>query len=658
MSATARLARIVLRGLLLAALLLLAAATGASAGTWTLVSCAQPNGQPAPTDGWSSSSIGSLGPDSGDIGTCAQGGALTALTSGEAPQHPYEGPEWIFQAPAGSTIAGGTLTAILTSPHGQAWLGTPSAAYDSADVLVSCQYNLPCGSGGTLAGTFPITHAGGTNLYAVAVCVGPYEGATSCPAVGGADASVSVSAAEIVLSNSSTPGAGGVGGTLLSPGARGVQELAFTASDPGGPGVYAVTAQVDGNTLYSGIPDSNGGKCNPVGNSGGALMFDYNQPCRASESVDLPINTATLADGPHALKVTVEDAAQNSSVVYDNTITTKNAPAANSPPTILAPSQVFVGAALSTHPGSWAAPAGAGTIAYGYQWESCDTKGDNCQTIASAQNATYTPTPADIGHTLRLTVNASDNDGLTANTSNPTSIVLAAQGTLGAPNGTGTRGGTIVGPGTPNSNSASEAAVIHLGVRRTITRPFSRRAFKLTGRLLDSHGHPIGSASLDVNQQRIGGGQVRVITHVRTRTDGSFLARVPAGPSRLVEVAYRAFSADTNYTAQAQVTELVGAGVQLKIAPRQTSPNGTIVLTGEVLGPVPPQGTIVDLLVHYRGRWEPFRTPRTDPHGHFEVIYQFEGGTGRFPFRAIVPAGQAGFPFSNGYSKVVDVTTG
>jgi hypothetical protein len=651
--------RIVLLGLLLAALLVVAPTTIASAGTWTLVSCAQPSGQPAPTDGWSSSSTGSLGPDSGDINTCAQGGALTALTSGEAPQHPYEGPDWVFQAPAGSTIAGGTLTATLTSPHGQAWLGTPSATYDSADVLVNCQYNNSCGSSGTLAGAFPITHTGGTNLYAVAVCVGPYEGATSCPAVGGTDASVSVSAADIELSNSSTPSASAVSGTLLSPGARGVQELAFTATDAGGPGVYSVTAQVDGKALYSGTPDNNGGKCIPVGNSGGALMFDYSQPCRPNEAVDLTINTASVADGQHTLKVTVEDAAQNSSVVYDSAITTKNAPAASSPPTILAPSQVFVGAALSTHPGAWTAPAGAGTIAYGYQWESCDAQGNNCQTIAGAQNATYTPTPADIGHTLRLTVNASDNDGLTAAASAATSVVLSAQGTLGAPNGPGTHaGGAIVGQGASNGKSASETAVIRLGVRHTITRAFSRRAFKLTGRLLDSHGHPIGSATLDIVQQVIGSGAVRVIAHAKTRPDGSFAVRLGAAPSRLIEVAYRAFSADTNYTAQAKITELVGAGVQLRIAPRQTSSNGTIVLTGEVLGPVPPQGTIVDLLVHYRGQWEPFRTPRTDAHGHFEVIYQFEGGTGRFPFRAAVPAGQAGFPFSSGYSKVVDVTTG
>ena len=174
-------------------------ATSAQAGTWTLVSCTQPDGQPAPTEGWSTSATGALGPYSGDSNTCAQGGELSAVTSGEAPQGAYEGPEWVFTAPEGSTIAGGTITATLTSPHGQAWLGTPSASYDAADVLANCQYNLVCGQEGTLSGAFPITHLGGSNLYAVAVCVGPYEGATSCPAAGGIDAGAYVSSTAIAL---------------------------------------------------------------------------------------------------------------------------------------------------------------------------------------------------------------------------------------------------------------------------------------------------------------------------------------------------------------------------------------------------------------------------------------------------------------------------
>ena len=136
-----------------------------------------------------------------------------------------------------------------------------------------------------------------------------------------------------------------------------------------------------------------------------------------------------------------------------------------------------------------------------------------------------------------------------------------------------------------------------------------------------------------------------------------FFAHIPAGPSRLLQFAYRASSTDTRYTTTNNILESVAAGVRFMIAPRNTNRRGTIVLTGQVLGPVPRQGTIVDLLVHYRGRWEPFRTPRTDAHGHFQTNYQFEDGIGRFPFRASVPTGQAGFPFATGYSKVVNITT-
>jgi hypothetical protein len=53
-------------------------------------------------------------------------------------------------------------------------------------------------------------------------------------------------------------------------------------------------------------------------------MFDYQQPCKQSETVDVPLDTTALTDGPHTLKVLVTDAAQNSSVVYDGTITTSN----------------------------------------------------------------------------------------------------------------------------------------------------------------------------------------------------------------------------------------------------------------------------------------------------------------------------------------------
>lgn len=538
-----------------ACILILALAGSAHAGTWTLDSCRQPNGQPAPTDGWSTAATGAVGPDSGDTNSCAEGGELSAVTSSEAPQGAYEGPEWVFSAPSGSTIAGGTINASLSSPHGQAWLGTPSASYDSADVLANCQYNLPCGADGTLTGAFPITHVGGTSLYAVAVCVGPYEGATSCPASGGIDAAIHVSSAAIELANDATPAASGFGGTLLNPNAHGTQELAFQASDPGGPGVRLVVVQIDGTTVYSGTPDTNEGRCVPLGSSEGALVFDHSQPCRTSESVDVPVNTATLPNGAHTLKVTVVDAAQNASVVYDGQITT------------LQPSN-----------GSLGAMPGVGASA----------------------------------------------------------VVLA---------------------GEPNGVAASEGARLELGQRARIARSFAKRALRVSGRLLNAQGEPISGAVLDLMQQIRGAHSWTVIGHAHTSANGTFAASVPGGPSRAVQVAYRAFSTDAGYAAVARITENVTAGVQLHVSPRSTSSEGTITLTGRVLGPVPRQGVSVNLLVHYRGQWEPFRTPRTDAAGRFTVVYQFEGAVGRFPFRAEVPPSQADFAFGRGISKVVYVLT-
>jgi len=120
---------------------------------------------------------------------------------------------------------------------------------------------------------------------------------------------------------------------------------------------------------------------------------------------------------------------------------------------------------------------------------------------------------------------------------------------------------------------------------------------------------------------------------------------------------YRAFSGDSGYAATARLYESVQAGVRLTVSPRRTGSEGAITLSGRVFGPIPPQGVVVELLVHYRGRWEPFRDPRTDGHGRFHVAYQFQGGVGRFPFRALVFGSQGGFPFALGESRTVNVTT-
>ena len=228
-------------------------------------------------------------------------------------------------------------------------------------------------------------------------------------------------------------------------------------------------------------------------------------------------------------------------------------------------------------------------------------------------------------------------------------------GSLGALPGPGS---SLLLAGEPNGSNATADAELRLGVAGRISRSFARRALHIPGRLVNATGQPIAGATLDVLQQVVGTNHSATIAHARTAANGSFVASVPAGPSRLIEVAYRASTGEGGYAAEAKVQESVQAGVQLDVSPSRTGPEGTITLSGQVDGHVPQQGIVVDLLVHYRGRWEPFRTPRTNSHGRFRVLYQFEGGVGRFPFRALAFAGQSGFPFSSGESGVVNVTTG
>jgi len=246
----------------------------------------------------------------------------------------------------------------------------------------------------------------------------------------------------------------------------------------------------------------------------------------------------------------------------------------------------------------------------------------------------------------------------------PTGQVVSTANTLGTSSDTGAENlpyaptPPTAGPGAANGTDASEAAQLQLSEPASISRSFAHRAFELTGRLLNNAGDPIENATLTITQQIAGSTTTQAIADTRTGPDGTFTVRVSAGPTRLIEITYRAVSTDAAYAAQAQVHETVSPGIQLNIiTPRHPSPTETITITGTVQGPIPPQGTIVELLVYYRGHWEPFRTPRTKPNGHFTKEYQFEDSIGRFPFRAEIPAGQQGFPYANGHSKIINVTT-
>ena len=349
-----RVARLVAAAVLALALGAALGASGAHAGTWTLISCTHPDGTPAPTARWSpgmwaAAPPGAITTGSGDVNTCATGGSLTAVSSAAGQPPSYTGPEWVFTAPPGAWITGGSITASLTSPQGQAWIGTPTPAYDGDDVIAACTLGAACGDAGTASGVFGIAHPGGTSLYAPALCID--ASAQQCPpgAAGAVNAEVSIHAADIELAENAVPTAGNVSGGLLRGRARGIADLRFVARDPlpdggFGPGVYAVVVQIDGSTVYSGPPNP----ATPCASLGadpatGGQMFDRTQPCPRMVHATVPIDTATLADGVHTLTVVVEDAGSATATVITRHIRTFNPLVSPVPGAGVVPTRLTVG---------------------------------------------------------------------------------------------------------------------------------------------------------------------------------------------------------------------------------------------------------------------------------------------------------------------------
>jgi hypothetical protein len=318
-----------------------ACAPAAHAGTWMLVSCVNPSGSAAPSDGWSAFTQGGVNVGDGNNTRCAPGAPMSVFLGTATAAANGHSETLQFTPPAGSTLTGGSLNVKLTAYGGHAATGVggataqadvlePQDNLDQSDTVFSCINQFGCGGSGTYAYSGPVTLAAnrGGNLYVTAICTA--TPGFQCDAnVGGSNgdwALAEVTSAQLLLADTAAPEGTSFGGDALQPNARGLAHVVFTASDPNGPGIYNVTAAVDGRVVFSGTPDSNDGACVPVGSdpSTGALMFDFAQPCPATRVVDVPVPTATLPDGRHELAVSVTDAAGNSSTVLDQTITTSN----------------------------------------------------------------------------------------------------------------------------------------------------------------------------------------------------------------------------------------------------------------------------------------------------------------------------------------------
>jgi len=224
-------------------------------------------------------------------------------------------------------------------------------------------------------------------------------------------------------------------------------------------------------------------RCNEVGNNcttiSGATNTTYTVQAVDGNDTLRVIVTASNAQG-----ATSAQSPQTGLVPLGTSV-----PRNSSAPTISGTAQV--GQTLTASTGSWSYQS---TPAYAYQWERCDTAGNNCATVSGSVSATYQVGATDVGHTLRIIVTARNAQGTAAATSAQTAVV---GGSTASPTPTPTTGAINIGGGKisiPASSVTLPDRLIITGVQFQPSRLSSRAPFLARFRVTDTKGYVVRDA--------------------------------------------------------------------------------------------------------------------------------------------------------------------
>jgi hypothetical protein len=316
---------------LVTVLLALLVPAAAHAGTYEVWACADSAGKPVPADGWRSEGYGYY---SSPANACTGGNGLYAGLNGAfAHAANAETLTWHFHVDAPLKIASYRLwRAVRTEANSfnaspVYWMARQQNSYTGAYVVGP--ENCPgCGGLGDTTNHFAAANlvaesnlADVRDLFLNAGCGGA-TGYNCTAEAGTAPDAVSfrMYRSQITLQDdadpvfTSTPSGSLTAGGVLS----GTQGLSFSASDSGG-GVLRYELEVDGgHTVAEQVI------C--------ARPYTAVVPCKTAASGSLSFDTATLADGPHTMRVLVVDATATNVAAYGPfAITTSNAPSSCAP---------------------------------------------------------------------------------------------------------------------------------------------------------------------------------------------------------------------------------------------------------------------------------------------------------------------------------------
>jgi hypothetical protein len=299
---------------LLAGVLFLLMAPAAHAGTYTVYACKKPDGTPAPAHGWAESSANTA--HRATSAECPGGGPIRVELTGTT--HPGGSiADYTFTGPSGLPIVGYVLYRTVQVEPGFNYDLLENGQISPENCRGACQRGdarQPLGESSVY--TRPDVRLG--SLTFRVSC--PGDASTSCAGATATPSALALHRAEVQLEDVSDPEfSSPPSGTLFDTSRElsGTVSASFAAKDTGS-GVHQAVIEVDGRPVVTAPIDENEGRCRKP--------FVHPVPCKtASTAGTISLDTAILPDGPHNVRLLVQDATGTNEIPYGPvSITTRN----------------------------------------------------------------------------------------------------------------------------------------------------------------------------------------------------------------------------------------------------------------------------------------------------------------------------------------------